>query len=510
MIKPFLDHCMEAVSWENYAVVGFSTMFEQNMSSISLAHRIKDHDPSKIIVFGGANCEEEMGFELHRRFSFIDFVCTGEADFSFPEFLKKKFGQQPIDNVPGIIFRQNGESVMKKSAQKVESLDALPYPDFDDYFDQIQNASLPSFEYPWLPMETSRGCWWGERAQCRFCGLNPASIAFRSKSKEKVLGEIKHHQERYTDKHKIPTLLMVDNIIDKNYFKNLIPELKKQPARPQIFFEIKSNLSKEHVQMLADAGITWVQPGIESLSDHMLRLMSKGVTALQNIQLIKFCKEFGVHPTWNFLFGFPGQKIEDYKQMVELIYKIIHLPPPTAIGPFKLHRFSPYFRNPEKYGIKNVRPASVYSFVYPFESSSLYNLAYFFDFDYAEEIQPRNTENQLREAIAYWQHSYNSHGANLYAIETSPSALCIQDERPNSVKTRIILEYGQKDIYEYCDEVRSFSSIFSYIRDKYSQYSLRERDIRDFLKDMVNSNLMVCEKDKFLSLAIPVKERSSI
>ena len=31
---------------------------------------------------------------------------------------------------------------------------------------------------PTLLIETSRGCWWGERNHCTFCGLNGSSMSF--------------------------------------------------------------------------------------------------------------------------------------------------------------------------------------------------------------------------------------------------------------------------------------------------------------------------------------------
>jgi hypothetical protein len=66
-ISPFIDRCMESISWEHYDFIGFSTMFEQNLASIALAHRIKLFDPTKIIVFGGANCEAE-GITISKTF----------------------------------------------------------------------------------------------------------------------------------------------------------------------------------------------------------------------------------------------------------------------------------------------------------------------------------------------------------------------------------------------------------------------------------------------------------
>jgi hypothetical protein len=66
--EPFLDHCLAAVPWRDYAVVGFTSTFEQNIASLALARRLKAIAPGTVIVFGGANWEAAMGQELHRRF----------------------------------------------------------------------------------------------------------------------------------------------------------------------------------------------------------------------------------------------------------------------------------------------------------------------------------------------------------------------------------------------------------------------------------------------------------
>ena len=77
---------------------------------------------------------------------------------------------------------------------------------------------------------------------------------------------------------------------------------------------MKANLTREQVRLLADAGVRHIQPGIESLSDHVLALMKKGVTGLRNVQLLKWCKEYGIEVDWNILYGFPGETREDYRR----------------------------------------------------------------------------------------------------------------------------------------------------------------------------------------------------
>ena len=75
---------MEAVNWDNYSIIGFTSQYWQQVASLALARRIKERWPDKIIAFGGANCDGVMGQTLLRLFAFVDWAFSGEADISFP------------------------------------------------------------------------------------------------------------------------------------------------------------------------------------------------------------------------------------------------------------------------------------------------------------------------------------------------------------------------------------------------------------------------------------------
>lgn len=96
-------------------------------------------------------------------------------------------------------------------------------------------------------------------------------------------------------------LYLTDNILDMKYFTTLLPALRDSGLGVSVFCETKANLNKDQVRMLADSGVREGQPGIESLHSSLLRLMRKGCTALQNIQLLKWCQEFGIKPHYNLL-----------------------------------------------------------------------------------------------------------------------------------------------------------------------------------------------------------------
>jgi len=281
-----------------------------------------------------------MGLQLHRSFPFVDFVCSGEADLSFPRLIQALIQGGDVAEISGVSFRRDGQSRCKTlTPERVRDLDTLPYPNYDDYFEQRMELWPTTTRPAGVLMESSRGCWWGEKHHCIFCGLNGMSMAFRSKTAQRVLDEIVALNERYQPSF----IAMVDNILDMHYFRDLLPQLKNLEPDLQLFYETKANLTKDQVRMLRDAHVRTIQPGIESLSTDILRIMRKGTTAIQNIQILKWCKEFCVEAQWNLLYGFPGENPADYKKTVDIISWISHLKPPANIAVIRLDRFSPNF-----------------------------------------------------------------------------------------------------------------------------------------------------------------------
>src|SRR5262249_3429472 len=130
-------------------------------------------------------------------------------------------------------------------------------------------------------------------------------------------------------------LSAADNIIPVEYFKSFLPELEGLHLDIDLFYETKANLSEAQVAQYKRAGLNQIQPGIESMNSSVLKLMRKGVTALQNIQLLKWCAQYGISAYWNYLFGFPGEIQESYIGQAELLCRIMHLAPPVGCGPVR-------------------------------------------------------------------------------------------------------------------------------------------------------------------------------
>jgi len=496
LVPEYLDYCLGLVDWRRYAVIGFTSTFEQNMASLSLAYEVKRRYPDKVIVMGGSNCGHPMGEAILRCFPFVDYVFTGEADESFPEFVTRLARRRPVGDIKGLVYRAGRAVTSTGLPDMVTDMDALPFPDYDDYFEQVEMTSVGR-EVPLLvQFETARGCWWGAKQHCTFCGLNALTMSFRAKSKERALEEILHLSSRYP----VRQLAAVDNIIDMNYFRELLPELKRRDLGLSIFYETKANLTKEQVRLLGESGVTTIQPGIESLSPKLLKLMRKGVSPLQNVQLLKWCRQFGVQPMWNLLYGIPGESAEDYREMLPLLQSLTHLQPPVTSGMIRLDRYSPYFQSPEAFGLVGARPARAYRHIYPFKQTELADLAYYYEFAYADGLNPNEYIGPVQCQLESWQKAA-ALGARLLSREGPGGELLIEDTRPGAACARVPLEGWQKGLYLYCDRARPLEAIEGWLGRTHPEVS--RRDSHDYLWRMVELRLMAHDRAQFLSLAVP-------
>ncbi|WP_242902308.1 RiPP maturation radical SAM C-methyltransferase [Actinomadura terrae] len=381
-------------------VVGFTSTFQQNAAALAAARQIKRLRPETATILGGASCDGPQGAALHRNFPFVDFVLRGEGETAFPRFLTALAGARDFAAIPGLVRRDgNGASIANAMSARPLSPSEIVAPDYDDYFRRYASSVARLWADPRLVLESSRGCWWGEKHHCSFCGLNGSFMEFRSKPPGRFLDELLSLARR----HQVLDVFMVDNILDMAYLTSMLPALAAEGYDFRVFYEVKSNLRRSQVRTLADAGVVRVQAGIESLSGRVLDIMEKGVTGCQNVRMMRDAESAGVWVEWNYLYGFPGESADDYTSVIEQFPALHHLPPPGMVGRLAIERFSPYFDRPEM-GFAELRPHSQYSMIYDLPESELFDLGYLF------EAPPRGigaaVAERLADAAAEWRSAY--------------------------------------------------------------------------------------------------------
>ncbi len=416
----FIEKLADEVLAMEPDLVGFTSTFMQNVPSLALARVLKQRRPQVLTAMGGANCDGPQGPALHRNHPFLDFVVRGEGEQTFVELLDALAGHGRLEAIPGLCWRDgNTVSRVNPERQGAFPMHDVPAPNYDDYFEQVARSPVNGFIHPLLVLEGARGCWWGEKHHCTFCGLNGSLMKFRAKPPELLWEEMRRAIERY----QTLDIVMVDNIIDMKYFKGLLPHVAAAGWDLRIHYEVKSNLTREQIQTLKAAGVVHVQPGIENLSSRVLKLMRKGVSGSQNVQVLRDCEEHGLTVAWNFLYGFPGEEPRDYAGIIEQMPAMVHLQPPTGALRIALERFSPNFADPSL-GFGDHRPAAFYPFVYPLPEHELMDLAYLFDT--APLGLTGEVAAQLERAVARWK---QVHGDSELSYRESRGRIHLKDRR---------------------------------------------------------------------------------
>jgi ribosomal peptide maturation radical SAM protein 1 len=497
----FIEDCATTVLNDSPRIVTFTDSGRQRIPSLALAKKLKACMPDICVIFIGKNCEGVMGAELIRSFPVVDAVISGEPDIAYPELIRRVMNGVSPCGMKGVYTRENINSVFEAgsfpSADRVIQLDDLPQPDFDDFFEQHEQNGFDHTFKKQIHFETSRGCWWGERSHCTFCGLNGEAMAYRSKSADRALKEITD----LTSKYPSCDVFLVDSILNMKFLKDFFPRLAERKLNVQLFYETKANLKRAHVRLLREAGVAMIQAGVESLDSNLLRLMGKGVSALQNIQLLKCCKEFGIKPYWNMLWGFPEECPEAYHRMAKLIPLLTHLPRPQGLGQIRLERFSPNFERADQLGLKNVRPSPAYFEIYPFSAESVHNLANHFRFDYPDSRNVDEYTRPLFQQLLTW---INIHEESELFYADNGNSLLICDLRPGARQPLVVLRGVERMLFLACDEIVTATKLTELLQ-QHSGKPASTRDVEDILWPMVSLGLLLKENGSYLNLAIPLQ-----
>ena len=363
----YLDIVARAVSKRSYKIVGCTTTFQQTAASMALLGRIKGLNKDTITILGGANCEGEMAHGIASLPSGIDYIFSGESELTFVRFVRDILAGSPPQS-------------RLIQGEPCRDMDALPMPAYEEFYEQ-RRRFLPMTKVPAeqteISYETSRGCWWGQKHHCTFCGFNEEAIAIRQKSPGRVIEELR----ALLDSCPARTVSMTDSIMPYAYFRTLLPRLAGERLGATIFYEQKANLSLPHILALKRAGITSIQAGIESLSSRLLTLMKKGVQARQNLMLLRFARAAGVRLYWNLLWGFPADDVKAYEETLGILPLLHHLQPPHGFVHLSVDRFSPYYSQPTEFGVRTIKPLAGYYDFLP-KGVDVEGIAYHFTAEY--------------------------------------------------------------------------------------------------------------------------------
>jgi ribosomal peptide maturation radical SAM protein 1 len=491
----FVDRFARELIDKGYRIIGCTSTFEQNVASLALLKRVRELDPSIVTLMGGANCEGPMGVAMTNHFPWVDYVVSGEADDLIGPLCHSILQNgRDVKELPVGVLSPRLPPPDSPPRASILDMRKVPTPNYDDYFAHIKRLGFKDILSPGLAIETSRGCWWGAKHHCTFCGLNGYNMGFRSRTPEQALEQFHELAERY-DCHQF---MVADNILDMGYFKTVLPALAEAGKGYEIFYETKANLKRHHLELLAAAGVRWIQPGLETLNDNLLQLMDKGTTTLQNLQTLKWSRELGINVTWLLLFSFPGDELQWYEEIRELLPLISHFQPPNGLIQVGYHRFSPYFEKAKDYGIDPV-PDPAYFSIYPFPEEQVSSLAYYFE---DRSGTPRRAEvlDLLGMQFARWRHRFWDQ-APILSLADDGTKVNIIDTRGEELVVRCYDGLDRRLLLA-CDAIISMKKLAQILE-------VSREDLQLCTERLERDGVIVCRNELVLGLGV-VGEQPSL
>lgn len=488
-----IDHhhrFIRRINWGHYNLVGFSICLNQLTSSLYFIRALKAEFPALRLVVGGSNCSGEMGRAILSSCPDIDFVVSGEGEkplLSLVRFLKGQL-ERPS---PGVFYRDNHGTVVGGGYDEIRDLDTLPPPDYRDYFKYLEDSSPQIPFHPVLPVEFSRGCWWGK---CRFCNLNLQWHGYRKKSLHQMAEEIKTLTERYP----ALDLAFTDNTLPFQEGPELFATLAQLKKDLNIFAELRAGLPAEALRIMRQAGLENVQIGIEALSSSLLKRMGKGTTAIQNIEVMRHCEELGIIQSGNLITMFPGTTPDEVRETMDNLdfVRPFH---PLKITPFWLGYGSPLYSSARKFGLKKTGNHPAYRLLL---SSDLFSRLILMHQNYrADKLVQHALWRPVVKKVESWRKVY----FDLRSRYPSQPLLSYRD----GGKFLVIRQLGlsgeaqihrlrgpSRKIYLYCTTTRSLKDV----KNAFPAHSVES--LQNFLGELINKGIVFKEKDQYLSLAI--------
>ncbi|MBN1355031.1 B12-binding domain-containing radical SAM protein [bacterium] len=281
-------------------VLGVSCMANLLPFTILALREFKRRYPEVTVVMGGVG-PTAVEREILTEFDWIDVVVRGEAEISGPMLMTALETKRPLESVPGISFRQNGQCVSTPAAPRLEDLDSLGLPAYH---------KIDLRQYQGYNMVTSRGC----PFPCTFCSVAP--IWGRLPKLRSVDNIIKEVRFLYT-RHGVDMFLFQDEyfISTAARCREFCDKLRatRMPVKWKCFGRINLT-TREMMEEMTRSGCVELRFGVESGSERILKRTRKGFTPGQAIPVISEAARLFNGVDAFYIWGFPFETMQDFEQ----------------------------------------------------------------------------------------------------------------------------------------------------------------------------------------------------
>ncbi|GHN00390.1 Mg-protoporphyrin IX monomethyl ester oxidative cyclase [Cytophagales bacterium WSM2-2] len=245
-----------------------------------------------------------------------DYIVRGEGEETLKELLMNLEAGAMLQSIKGIVYRENGKTIVTPSRSVLKNLDELPLPAWD-LIDIAPYRDIWKRHHGYfsLNMATTRGCPY----KCNWCAKPIYGNRYNTRSPENVVNELEFLIQKYQPDH----FWMSDDIFGLkpgwvNRFRSLVKE-RNLKFRYKIQSRVDLLLEESAIEALAESGAETIWVGAESGSQKILDAMDKGTTVEQIGEATKQLKAHGIRVGYFLQFGYLGEKKTDIDSTLGMV-----------------------------------------------------------------------------------------------------------------------------------------------------------------------------------------------
>jgi radical SAM superfamily enzyme YgiQ (UPF0313 family) len=267
------------------------------------------------IVAGGPIATARRGAVL-QAIPAIDLLVVGEGELAFSRLLSGTATN-------GLVFRHGSKIVDLGDSDIVDNLDELPFPDYSlvDLGRYQEHLSYAYNHRRQGVLLTSRGC----PFLCTYCNTFAGKTA-RLRSAENVVAEM----EQMSNEHAINDFYVVDDIfnMDRKRTAAIFRKIIDLGKDWHLYFVngLRADImTRELVDLMADAGTAWVTYAVESGSPRIQKLVKKDMRLAKAAEIINYSQDRGMVVNVNTMYGFPTETAADAQLTLDYLARL-HMP----------------------------------------------------------------------------------------------------------------------------------------------------------------------------------------
>jgi hopanoid biosynthesis associated radical SAM protein HpnJ len=275
---------------------------------VRIAGMLKDANPKLEVAFVGPPVTIEPDKALNAT-NAIDFVVRREFDYQIADYANGK----PLEQIPSVSFRRNGENVHNPEGGQIENLDELPWVSKVYHRDlDFTRYNVPFLLNPYISMYTSRGC----PAMCTFC-LWPQTHSghrWRLRSSADVANECRYVLENFKG---LKEIFFDDDTF--NYKKERTLELCAELKKLKFTWSCTSRVTTDYetLKAMKEAGARLLIVGYESGDAQILKNIKKGATVEMAKRFTENCHKLGLTIHGDFIVGLPGETRQTIRNTID-------------------------------------------------------------------------------------------------------------------------------------------------------------------------------------------------